>query len=365
MDDLMMSSTTSHSIIEDSLCEALMDCNVLNTQASFFTENESTLSSITPSVDDDGEKARKSVRFSTVTEFTFTRDVGYCSIPGSGLASLGMNATHFDCRTLTVIDHCRERVRRRRKIFYSSSNAHRSRHRSLHSLCSKSQTMKFPTKLSKEYRNYLLRMSGVRKPPLEYTRDLNTIRRSRRSKCGCNCRGGVCLPDKCQCALAGISCQSDKPNWPCSCNASSCFNPFGCAQFSSSNVRRHMLSTLCRLRIETALSSVQWEERDLRKNYPLLRAPIRFRCAETIELCITSPVPDTNKCENGNSDTTKCNINCNSELNQSLVPYKKECSLQNRPSIDHPMNNSSIVTSSFRSNHNSGFKECDVTFSIF
>ncbi|KAI0980551.1 hypothetical protein GJ496_011023 [Pomphorhynchus laevis] len=256
------------------ICSTLVECTI------HFEESIDEGHSIV--VQFKTENKRK-VNFGHVTVFSFARDHGYCAIPGSGPVALGMNSKHFDCRTVSVEQHCKERVHRRRRIFYACYGKAERVHYPLFK-----RTMKFPIKLSKEYRINLLRMSGVHKPPSQFTRDLYNIRRSRRSECGCRCPHGMCRPETCQCALSGIRCQSDKPNFPCSCNVRHCKNPYGFHQFCSSDVRRHLLSTLCRLSLESTLSTVHWEERDINQAYPSLLVPLRFRCAEPVEMQVDS-----------------------------------------------------------------------------
>uniref|UniRef100_A0A914EJS2 Cysteine/serine-rich nuclear protein N-terminal domain-containing protein n=1 Tax=Acrobeloides nanus TaxID=290746 RepID=A0A914EJS2_9BILA len=100
--------------------------------------------------------------------------------------------------------------------------------------------------LSNKNRKLLLKEAGVRINQNEKF-ECRNIRRSRLT-CGCSCEDGICLPETCECAQEDISCQVDRPSFPCSCTASSCENPVGRMEFDSSNVRSHFMQTVKRIK---------------------------------------------------------------------------------------------------------------------
>ena len=98
--------------------------------------------------------------------------------------------------------------------------------------------------LDKDIRRAILQSSDIRiDPEFEEDEDCRRIRASR-SKCGCNCKNGFCLPDICECSLEGIKCQIDREGFPCGCSSTSCSNPEGRVEFNPLRVRSHYLSTL-------------------------------------------------------------------------------------------------------------------------
>nr|CAD2195595.1 unnamed protein product [Meloidogyne enterolobii] len=80
-----------------------------------------------------------------------------------------------------------------------------------------------------------------------------------RNKCGCQCRGGKCLPNKCECARNGIKCQVDYTipesspviGYPCRCTAKNCKNPEGRTELNVLRIRTHFYQTMMRLKDAT------------------------------------------------------------------------------------------------------------------
>lgn len=73
-----------------------------------------------------------------------------------------------------------------------------------------------------------------------------------REDCGCDCRG-FCEPETCACSLAGIKCQMDRSNFPCSCSQDSCGNSQGRSEFNPGRVKTHYLHTAMRMHLERRL----------------------------------------------------------------------------------------------------------------
>jgi len=81
----------------------------------------------------------------------------------------------------------------------------------------------------------------------EENEDLDRLRDSR-TKCGCSCPGGKCLPETCECALNGIECQVERTGFPCQCSAKLCENPQGRREFNEMEVSMHFIDTMMNMR---------------------------------------------------------------------------------------------------------------------
>jgi cysteine/serine-rich nuclear protein len=96
--------------------------------------------------------------------------------------------------------------------------------------------------LEKHVRHAILEQSNIQ---LDLTddSDCQEIRQSR-TKCGCSCMNGICVPETCECSINGIKCQVDFQGFPCVCEKDKCLNPEGRVEFDPLRVRSHYLSTL-------------------------------------------------------------------------------------------------------------------------
>nr|CDS22450.1 cysteine:serine rich nuclear protein 1 [Echinococcus granulosus] len=95
-------------------------------------------------------------------------------------------------------------------------------------------------------RSRMLRQAGVVNIDESERLTCASLRNSRASV-GCGCITSPCNSEACSCALAGVSCQVDRPGFPCSCNSEHCCNPNGRVEFSVSRVRAHAVHVLQRL----------------------------------------------------------------------------------------------------------------------
>nr|CAD2199011.1 unnamed protein product [Meloidogyne enterolobii] len=115
-------------------------------------------------------------------------------------------------------------------------------------------------KVYEPLRRAILEDSGV---VIDQNVTLNTYAISKsRNKCGCQCRGGKCLPNKCECARNGIKCQvenvdytipesSPVTGYPCRCTAKNCKNPEGRTELNVIRIQTHFLQTIMRLKDAT------------------------------------------------------------------------------------------------------------------
>uniref|UniRef100_A0AC34F8J1 Cysteine/serine-rich nuclear protein N-terminal domain-containing protein n=1 Tax=Panagrolaimus sp. ES5 TaxID=591445 RepID=A0AC34F8J1_9BILA len=99
-----------------------------------------------------------------------------------------------------------------------------------------------PQPLEKHVRHAILEQSNI---PLDFSddSDCQEIRKSR-TKCGCSCLNGLCVPETCECSLNGIKCQVDLQGFPCVCAKETCSNLEGRVEFNPLRVRSHYLTTL-------------------------------------------------------------------------------------------------------------------------
>ncbi|VDL77546.1 unnamed protein product [Nippostrongylus brasiliensis] len=196
-------------------------------------------------------KRNKSVRFLNVSVFYFARTQGTSTVPKSGEVALGMMDKHFKKRQfplwlgrrpeLTLINDSEDSVSEGEDVgdIFDPEG---------HERCTAYQ---LPT-LEGKTRIKMLKRSGVQVQKEETPESLESIRRSR-LLCGCQCEGGVCVPETCQCALEGINCQVDGiddfgSSHPCSCSSADCGNPEGRIEFDVAHVRNHCRMTILRVK---------------------------------------------------------------------------------------------------------------------
>ena len=102
---------------------------------------------------------------------------------------------------------------------------------------------------SKE-RRVLLRRAGVVEIDTREKEECREVRLARQT-CGCSC-SLYCLPASCPCIRHNITCQVDRPGFPCSCTAQGCLNKTGRLEFNPVKVRTHFVRTIMRTRLEAA-----------------------------------------------------------------------------------------------------------------
>ncbi|KAI1708263.1 cysteine/serine-rich nuclear protein 2 [Ditylenchus destructor] len=242
-------------------------------------------------------KKRKTVRFGGLVCWYFNRAQGYDTVPMIGSTSLGMEPLHFSQKEYSLVDFhnaCAKENARKDAILKKAvidlenskmevtlngtltpaANAEQEDGENTINLCeastssgSASQTMLFDDEFDSEdedeadfqdsliflhplgskARRLILKNAGVqvdKSLKVEY----EDITKSRLS-CGCQCTNGKCLPSSCECALAGIKCQVDRPSYPCACiDDSACENPEGRQVFDALKVHTHFLQTIMRLK---------------------------------------------------------------------------------------------------------------------
>ena len=122
-----------------------------------------------------------------------------------------MNSTHFE-EELVSVDEWEARSGPRRRYPVSTS----------------SEELEV---LDYRHRKKLLKRAGIKIISAEEGTECETLRNSRQSGGGCDCKD--CNVDSCPCAMNGVVCQSEGEalGYPCSCTNDSCKNPEGRTEF--------------------------------------------------------------------------------------------------------------------------------------
>ena len=165
-----------------------------------------------------------------------------------------MEDTHDSIEVLTVDEHAAERWREsREQAVMAVSDPSQPVIKTSETVLTDQEEGDFASILlpvdSKE-RRVLLRRSGVQEIDTKEKEECRELRVSRQT-CGCTCQL-YCLPDTCPCAKSNISCQVDRPGFPCSCTAEGCHNKTGRLEFNPVKVRTHFVRTIMRTRLEEA-----------------------------------------------------------------------------------------------------------------
>lgn len=234
-------------------------------------------------------KIDRKVGFQDVTVYYFPRKQSFTTVPSQGGSTLGMELRHVYHQTMTLQEHHEDmKSRHKEKI---------KEHFREQKIANKIQQLKFmnpdldngtissmaqnavgrndPASLTinddsvldnfdeffflqpiaAKKRRKILRASGVDRIDGE-EKLMNRILRESREMCGCTCEH-ICVPETCECALAGIQCQVDRESFPCGCAASQCQNENGRIEFDSDRVRAHLLATMEKLRLMQDGSQVE------------------------------------------------------------------------------------------------------------
>ncbi|KAI1715963.1 cysteine/serine-rich nuclear protein 2 [Ditylenchus destructor] len=243
-------------------------------------------------------KKRKTVRFGGLVCWYFNRAQGYDTVPMMGSTSLGMEPSHFSQKEYSLVEFhnaCAKENARKDAILKKAvmdlesskldvtlngtltpaANVEQEDSENTSNPCEASTSSGYASQtiliddesdsddeddeadfhdsliflhpLGSKARRLILKNAGVevdKSLKVEYMDITNS-----RLSCGCRCTDGKCLPDSCECALAGIKCQVDRPSYPCACiDDSACENPEGRQVFDAVKVHTHFLQTIMRLK---------------------------------------------------------------------------------------------------------------------
>ena len=246
----------------------------------------------TPSNNVKKPKTKKSVKFSQVDVYSFTRTQGFVSIPSDEdktSITLGMAFNHTECENFNTIDDFM--VHKRKDHLTRLELEAKNEENELKSYDLINEFLDTPDKassamndsameekykiisvvnnkdmfenidvdlpvnmeifcpiLTPEERRKKLEECGVAEPIDETeSGEINEIKKSR-LVCGCRCKemDMICGEngDLCSCFANGISCQLDKIKYPCSCSIKRCKNPFGMKRFDAKGVIKHLQDVL-------------------------------------------------------------------------------------------------------------------------
>lgn len=276
------SSSSSLSVLDESMSSPTASSGASLSNDSDLVEASTSRGTRSLLRDRSLSASKKSVNFTGVTVYYFARNQGFTCVPSQGGSTLGMDMNHCDQQNFTLDDHQEEKRRVHRQILMRRKRYTR--------LCQKQQQRQTATSLAAaasashngnasdsdedsmdnisdisdtelemdswyflqpvpmKQRRVLLRESGVNKIDSGEKEDCRNIRLSREF-CGCECRL-YCDPETCQCSLAGIKCQVDRPSFPCGCSRDACGNLNGRIEFNPLRVRTHLIHTIMRLGLE-------------------------------------------------------------------------------------------------------------------
>lgn len=260
--------------------------------------------------------SQNKVCFDLVTVYSFPRCQGFISVPSRGGATLGMTRRHNDVQTFTVAEHVVEQQHRRREQLRERRRQERFLHMKQKLISSGAINEKeadtltidqvpieesyisinsaelegggFLQPYSSKQRQAILLAAGVKRVDKEEKRQLHTLRISRET-CGCDCQG-FCEPESCACSLAGIKCQVDRFNFPCSCSLDGCGNTQGRVVFDSRRVRTHHMHTIMKLELERRLKyELPFSKDQSKVQKDSINSPIGLSFEEDRDDCLTIP----------------------------------------------------------------------------
>ncbi|KAL7072015.1 hypothetical protein ACQ4LE_008671 [Meloidogyne hapla] len=256
------------------------------------TSSKVSVCALVPPSDESNEesvdaKPKNSVKFGSIEVYKFGFAQGVDTVPSNGCVSLGMERHHHEKHTFTVDEYSlykqaenkikyqnwfftsqkleeslkeekekKERPPKKKRKIVADKALEQSTSNSEDEFGVSGEEYFEDCKVYEPLRKAILEESGV---VIDQNVTLNThsIHKSR-VKCGCQCRGGKCLPNKCECARHGIKCQvenvdyisetSPTMGYPCRCTAKSCKNPEGRTELNLLRIRTHFHQTMMRLR---------------------------------------------------------------------------------------------------------------------
>ena len=191
---------------------------------------------------------RRRVEFQDVTIYRFARRQGYVCVPSQGGNTLGMEDQHYGVEVVTVDEHAADRRRESREAELEGVEGEVEAEEEEEEEGEDFTSILLPVD-SKE-RRVVLRRAGTQDIDTREKEECREVRASRQA-CGCTC-ALYCLPDSCDCAREGVSCQADRPGFPCTCTAEGCLNKAGRLEFNPVKVRTHFVRTIMRTRLEEA-----------------------------------------------------------------------------------------------------------------
>lgn len=225
---------------------------------------------------DNTKKPNRTVIFDSVTIYHFNRSQGFSSVPRDGGSTLGMKPKHFLERKLSVDLFEEVKRKSRRQILLKirlgetqpkiedsdgttcSSNSSSSSSSEMRTSDSDEESISdtsdiqdselendnfiFLQPMEVKVRRSLLRASGVNRIDPKEKKECKRIRDSR-ERTGCSCVN-QCIPNLCECSLAGINCHVDRASFPCGCHSDGCKNPQGRTEFDNRIVKSHIYDTL-------------------------------------------------------------------------------------------------------------------------
>ncbi|KAL1460276.1 hypothetical protein WDU94_012197 [Cyamophila willieti] len=207
-------------------------------------------------------KKRIGITFDTVSVYYFPRMQGFTCVPSQGGSTLGMSVHHSHVQTFSLGQYALEQRRVHQRMARSpvcsaessgslsgcdsNDDSDDEEQLSDQDFDSDSSYTLQPVKIRQ--RRAMLRAAGVDKIDPGEKNECKQIRISR-EYCGCACEG-YCDPEICACALAGIKCQVDRQNFPCSCSRDCCANPKGRIEFNPVRVHSHYIQTIMRMKAQ-------------------------------------------------------------------------------------------------------------------